>query len=166
MNLTICIFVSPILKYIYYLILYQWQLYIHVRSTIHFFSIFFLSSSSICKCIHYQSEFYTHLVRYDQQYQGPGDYDFCTSEVFHSPLDVRDCFNSRSAQNDSDIVAWWSGNAISTKGRLRCLGTAGPNFLNSKFKNNFSENQHVFTCTTLEWVAHNFFLSNLFECFY
>lgn len=113
-----------------------------------------------------ESEFYTHLVRYYQQYQGPGDYDFCTSEVFHSPLDVRDCLNSRSAQNDSDIVAWWSGNAISRKGRPRCLGTAGPNFINSKFKNNFCETQHVFTRTTLEWVAHNFFLSNLFDCFY
>lgn len=164
MNVTTCIFASPIFKYIYYLILYQWQLYIHVRSTILF--SFFFWSSSIFKCIHYQSEFYTHLVRYDQQYQGPGDYDFCTSEVFHSPLDVRDCLNSRSAQNDSDIVAWWSGNAISRKGRPRCLGTAGPNFLSSKFKNNFSEHQHVFTCITLDWVAHNFFLSNLFECFY
>lgn len=122
MNVTTCIFASPIFKYIYYLILYQWQLYIHVRSTILF--SFFFWSSSIFKCIHYQSEFYTHLVRYDQQYQGPGDYDFCTSEVFHSPLDVRDCLNSRSAQNDSDIVAWWSGNAISRKGRPRCLGTA------------------------------------------
>lgn len=160
MNVTTCIFASPIFKYIYYLILYQWQLYIHVRSTILF--SFFFWSSSIFKCIHYQSEFYTHLVRYDQQYQGPGDYDFCTSEVFHSPLDVRDCLNSRSAQNDSDIVAWWSGNAISRKGRPRCLGTAGPNFINSKFKNNFFETQHVFTRTTLEWVAHHFFFYQIF----
>lgn len=49
MNVTTCIFASPIFKYIYYLILYQWQLYIHVRSTIHFFLFFFgrrLSSSA------------------------------------------------------------------------------------------------------------------------
>lgn len=50
-------------------------------------------------------ELYIHLVRYYQQYQGPGDYNFCTSEVVHSPLDVRDGLNSISAQNDSDIVA-------------------------------------------------------------
>lgn len=160
MNVTACIFASPIFKYIYYLILYQWQLYIHVRSTI-LFSFFFLVV--VYLQVHPLSEWILYpFGKIWSTISRPWRLWFCTSEVFHSPLDVRDCFNSISAQNDSDIVAWWSGNAISRKGRPRCLGTAGPNFINSKFKNNFCETQHVFTRTTLEWVAHHFFFYQIF----
>lgn len=160
MNVTTCIFASPIFKYIYYLILYQWQLYIHVRSTILFSFFFFgrrLSSSASTIRVNFIPIWWDII----NNIKALAIMIFALPKFF-----IRDCLNSRSAQNDSDIVAWWSGNAISRKGRPRCLWTAGPNFINSKFKNNFCETQHVFTRTTLEWVAHNFFLSNLFDCFY